>query len=61
MEAKSLGPQHPPLDTPVIIRTNWRDYLARLKPSEFGGVVFEVFDSTHKVETTTATGWKLAQ
>ena len=52
--------ERPPLDTPVIIRTNWREYLARLNPSSFGGFVFQVFDSKHTVELTTVTGWKLA-
>ena len=58
---KSLDEAIPPYDTPVIIRTNWRCYLARLKESAFGdGIEFHVFDSSHRVQLTTVTGWKLA-
>jgi hypothetical protein len=52
----SLKDKHPPLDTPIIIRTNWNTYLSRLKESSLGGVAFHVCGSSHKVEVTTVTG-----
>lgn len=47
----------PLLNTPVIIKTNWKRYIARLVKSPFGGVEFRVFDSSHSVQLTTVLGW----
>lgn len=57
----SIENVHPLLNKPVVIKTNWSTYLARLMPSEFGGVEFKVFDSSHIAQVTTVIGWKPAE
>lgn len=42
----------------VFIKTNWKEYLAILKPSILGGHEFHDCLSPKKIQTTVVTGWK---
>lgn len=54
----SMSDVEPVRGTMVFIKTNWKEYLAILKPSRSGGHEFHDCHSAKTIQTTVVIGWK---